>query len=177
MPWRCAIQATSPRSSRRSAASSPASIPSRSATTSPPCRSGCIGITAPRRFDSLIITVFAALTLVLAFIGLYGVMAYRAAQRTRELGIRVALGAARGQVLELVLREGMGHALVGTALGLALALVLTRFMASLLFAVQPRDARTFAGPAGTLMVVAFASCLLPARRATRVDAVEALRAE
>jgi putative ABC transport system permease protein len=75
------------------------------------------------------------------------------------------------------LREGVGLGLVGTALGLGLALLLTRFMASLLFGVQPRDAGTFAGPAGTLMVVAFASCLLPARRATRVDAVEAPRAE
>jgi predicted permease len=130
-------------------------------------------IVAPRRFDSLIITVFAALALVLASIGLYGVMAYQVGQRTRELGIRVALGAGRGQVLGLVLREGLGLALVGTGLVLALALLLRRFMAG----VQPRDAGTFAGAAGTPMLVGLAASLPPARRATRVDLIEALRVE
>ncbi len=132
---------------------------------------------APRRFDSIVIDAFAALALVLAAVGLYGVMAYQVAQRTQELGIRMALGADRRRVLGFVLREGMGLALLGTVCGIALSLALSRFLAGMLFGVTPRDVPTFAGVSLTLVAVALVACYLPARRATRVDPMVALRYE
>ena len=132
---------------------------------------------APRRFTSILIDVFAALALVLAAVGLYGVMAYQVTQRTQELGIRMALGADRARVLRFVLREGAGLALLGTVCGVALSLGLSRLLASMLFGVTPRDLPTFAGVSATLIAVALVACYLPARRATKVDPMVALRYE
>ena len=134
-------------------------------------------IVAPRRFNSIVIDVFAALALVLAAVGLYGVMAYQVAQRTRELGIRMALGADQRQVLRFVLREGLGLAMLGAACGIALSLGLSRLLAGMLFGVTPRDVPTFAGVSITLIAVALVACYLPARRATKVDPTVALRYE
>ena len=132
---------------------------------------------APRRFDSIVIDAFAALALVLAAVGLYGVMAYQVAQRTQELGIRMALGADRGRVLGFVLREGMGLALLGTVCGIALSLALSRFLAGMLFGVTPRDVPTFTGVSAVLIAVTLIACYLPARRATKIDPMVALRYE
>ncbi len=134
-------------------------------------------IVAPRRFNSIVIDVFAALALMLAAVGLYGVMAYQVAQRTRELGIRMALGADRRQVLRFVLREGLGLSVLGAACGIALSLALTRLLSGMLFGVTPRDVPTFAGVSITLIAVALVACYLPARRATKVDPMVALRYE
>lgn len=132
---------------------------------------------APRRFSSIVIDAFAALALVLAAVGLYGVMAFQVAQRTQELGIRMALGADRRRLLGFVLREGMGLALLGTVCGISLSLALSRLLAGMLFGVTPHDLPTFAGVSVTLMGVALVACYLPARRATRVDPMVALRYE
>ncbi|HET7631677.1 MAG TPA: ABC transporter permease [Gemmatimonadaceae bacterium] len=132
---------------------------------------------ATRRFNALLINVFAGLALLLAAVGLYGVMAFQVTQRTRELGIRKALGADRYRVLRFVLREGMGMVLLGTVVGVALSLGLTRFLASLLFGVSPRDLLTFSTVPAVLMLVGLAACYLPARRATKVDPMIALRDE
>ncbi|MGH7689060.1 MAG: FtsX-like permease family protein, partial [Gemmatimonadaceae bacterium] len=134
-------------------------------------------IVAPRRLESVVINVFAGLALVLAAVGLYGVMAYQVAQRTQELGIRMALGADRARVLWFVLRDGMDLALLGAALGVALSLALSRFIAGMLFGVSARDPFTFAVVPLILVVVALAACYLPARRATKVDPMVALRYE
>jgi putative ABC transport system permease protein len=125
----------------------------------------------------LLLTWFAALALALAAIGVYGVMAYLVSQGTRELGIRLALGAAPRDLLALVIRQGMVVALVGTALGLAGAMLLTRFMRSLLFGVRPSDPLTFVVIAATLTVVALAASYVPARRAARIDPIVSLRSE
>jgi predicted permease len=121
--------------------------------------------------------IFGVLALVLAGVGIYGVIAYTTRQRTREIGIRMALGAQRMQVLQLVLKQGLRLTIAGMALGLALSLALTRFLRSLLFGVTPTDLWTFAGVAVLLCLVALAACLLPARRATRVDPMVILRYE
>jgi putative ABC transport system permease protein len=129
------------------------------------------------RFSALLLTVFAALALLLAIIGLYGTVAYAVSQRTNEIGIRMALGARPGTALRLVLGRGLLLALTGCAIGLAGAILLTRLMNSLLFGVSATDPATFVGVAILMAGVAFVACYIPARRATRVDPMVALRYE
>jgi len=132
---------------------------------------------APRRFNLLLLGVFALVGLALAGVGLYGVMSYTVTQRTREIGVRMAMGAQTGDVLRLVIGEGMKLALTGALLGLGGALALTRLMGSLLYGVQATDTVTFGGVMGVVGVVTAAASLLPAYRATRVDPLVALRVE
>ena len=132
---------------------------------------------AERRFSMLLLTLFAVLALGLAAIGIYGVMSYLVSQGTRELGIRLALGAAPRDLLLLVVRQGMSIAVVGMVLGLAGAFALTRFMRTLLYGVQASDPVTFAAIAATLTLVALVACYVPARRAARIDPIVSLRTE
>jgi putative ABC transport system permease protein len=130
-----------------------------------------------RRLTLVLLASFAALALLLAAVGVYGVIAYTVRQRTRELGIRLALGAQAGAVLRLILREGLKLTLIGIALGLTAAFALTRWMESLLFGVRPTDPLTFGVIALVLLLVAICACWIPARRATQVDPLIALRSE
>jgi putative ABC transport system permease protein len=130
-----------------------------------------------RRFFMLMLLVFAALALILAAVGIYGVMSYVASQRTQEIGIRMALGAQTGDVLKLIMGNGMALALIGVVAGLAGAFALTRFMAGVLFGVTATDAMTFVSVSAGLIAVALLACYLPARRATKVDPLVALRYE
>jgi putative ABC transport system permease protein len=132
---------------------------------------------AQPRFRTFLIGLFAALALLLAAVGIYGVMSQMVAQRTHEIGIRMALGAQARDVLGLALRHGMSLAIIGIAIGMAGALALTRLMGSLLFEVSATDPMTFAGVAMLQAVVALLACYIPARRATKVDPVVALRCE
>jgi predicted permease len=132
---------------------------------------------AHRRFSMLLLALFAALALVLGTLGTYGLMAYQVSQGTRELGIRLALGATPRRLLAFVLREGMAVAVSGVAVGLAAALALTRAMRSLLFGVGALDPLTFLVVPGLLLLAALAACYLPARRAAAVDPVTSLRSE
>jgi putative ABC transport system permease protein len=130
---------------------------------------------APRRFNTLLLALFAALALALAAIGVYGVVSYSVSQQTREIGIRMALGAQRRDVLRIVLGRGAGLIGVGICIGLAAALATTRVMATLLYGVTASDFPTLACVAALLALVALAACYIPARRAMNVDPVEALR--
>jgi len=130
-----------------------------------------------RRFSLVIFGVFGTAALLLAAMGIYGVTTYAVAQRTREIGIRMALGAQMRDVLKLVLTNGMSLALTGAAIGLAGAYAITRVMSSLLFEVTPTDLVTFTTVPVVLIFVALLACLIPARRATKVDPLVALRYE
>jgi ABC-type antimicrobial peptide transport system permease subunit len=121
--------------------------------------------------------VFAALALVLAVIGLYGVLAYTVTQRQREIGVRIALGARQLDVMRLVVGHGMKLTLVGVGVGLAGSLALTRLLSTLLFEIKPTDTVTFASVTFLLVVVALLASVIPARRAMKVDPIEALRNE
>ncbi len=133
--------------------------------------------TASDRFYLVLLGLFAGLAVTLAAVGLYGVVAYLVSRRTREIGIRVALGAPREHVVRLVLGQGMGPVIVGTVLGLVTALAGGRVLSSLLFEVEPWDPLTFVGGTGLLLCVALAATLLPARWATKIPPTEAMRVE
>ena len=132
---------------------------------------------AAKRFVMVLLGVFAALAVILSAVGIYGVISYIAAQRTQEIGIRMALGAGRANVLGMVLSEAGRMALLGVGIGLVTAFALTRLMSSILFGVSTHDPLTYLGVAALLMLVALAACYIPARRATRVDPMVALRYE
>jgi putative ABC transport system permease protein len=130
-----------------------------------------------RRFNMLLLAIFAGLAMVLAGVGIYGVMAYGITQRTHEIGLRMALGAQRRDVLGMLIGHAMFLAAAGIGLGLAGALALTQFMASLLYGVTPTDLKTFALVSLLLAGVVFGASYIPARRATRLDPMAALRYE
>jgi putative ABC transport system permease protein len=132
---------------------------------------------ASRRFNMVLLAAFASLALVLAAIGIYGIVAYSVTERTHEIGVRLALGAQRRDVIAMVVGQGMAMTAAGTVVGVAAALILTRLMSTLLFSVSAVDPATFLAIPCLLMAVALLACYVPARRATRVDPLQALRSE
>jgi putative ABC transport system permease protein len=133
--------------------------------------------TAPRRLAALMLGLFAVVAFILAAVGIYGVMSYSVTQRTHEIGIRMALGAQRRDVVRLVVGQGLALAVIGVAVGLAAAFALTRFTSTLLFRVNATDPVTFGAISLLLSLVAVLASYLPARRATHVDPLVALRYE
>jgi putative ABC transport system permease protein len=133
--------------------------------------------TATQRFSMLLQVLFALVALSLAAVGLYGVLAFTVTRRTAEIGVRMALGAERSDVLRMIVRQGMAIVAVALAVGVAGALASGRLLASLLFGVSPADPVTYTIVVGVLLVVALVACWIPARRASGVDPAEALRAE
>jgi predicted permease len=132
---------------------------------------------AEPRFRTVLLAIFAGIALVLAAVGIFGVMSYSVAQRTRELGLRIALGSSRSRVLQLVLAHGLRLTVVGVVIGLAATFLLTHYVSSMLFNVPPYDPMTLVGVVAILFVISLCACYLPARRATLVDAMVALREE
>jgi putative ABC transport system permease protein len=132
---------------------------------------------APRRFNFWLLGAFAFVALALAIVGVYGVVAYVVSQRVREIGIRVALGATRRQVVGLLLLSGMRWAVAGTALGLGVAVLVSRSIASMLFGVAPTDPPTFMAIALLMLAISAGASYLPARRAAAADALESRRAD
>jgi putative ABC transport system permease protein len=130
---------------------------------------------AERRFSMQMISLFAITALLLASLGIYGVISYIVSERTHEIGIRLALGAQRANIVRMVLRQGLRLALTGAAVGLVGALIVSQFMAGLLYGVRPTDPLTFLSVAMVLMGVAMLATYIPARRATKVDPMCALR--
>jgi ABC-type antimicrobial peptide transport system permease subunit len=130
---------------------------------------------AQRRFAMQMVGIFGLVALLLAGIGIYGVISYAVTQRTREIGIRIALGARSADVLRLVVGQGMILSLIGSGIGIVLTIVLTRFLAGMLFGISPNDPATLVVTSLLLMVVAALACYFPARRATKVDPMVALR--
>jgi ABC-type antimicrobial peptide transport system permease subunit len=135
------------------------------------------GSVADRRFNLALMLSFAGLALGLAMVGCYAVVAYAAAQRTREVGIRLAFGASRREVTALIVKSEMRWSLLGVGVGLSGAIALSRFMKGLLFEIAPTDPWTFVITAATLLAVAFLASVLPARRAACIDPMQALRVE
>ena len=132
---------------------------------------------SPKRLITLLLGGFSWLALVLASLGIYGVISYSVSQRTQEMGIRLAIGSPRTAVLKLIIGEGMKLTAMGVVIGLIVSLVLTRTMQALLFGVSATDPLTFAANAFLLTAVAALACSLPARRAAKIDPMEALRYE
>jgi predicted permease len=130
-----------------------------------------------RRFNMVLFGTFAALALVLSAVGIYGVISYSVSQRTREIGLRMALGARSGDVLAMVLRDGLVLTLIGVVIGVAGAMALTRLLSTLLYEISPADPVTYGGVAALILAVAALACLLPARRAATVEPMIALRYE
>jgi ABC-type antimicrobial peptide transport system permease subunit len=120
---------------------------------------------------------FGALALLVACIGVYGILAYRVARRTREIGVRLALGASRAGVQWMIVRESLALLVIGVAIGIPLALGLSRYVASLLYGLRPTDPMTIAAALGVLAIVSMAAAIIPARRAARIDPMGALRCE
>jgi putative ABC transport system permease protein len=134
-------------------------------------------VNAQPRFEMLLLAVFAMIALLLAAVGIYGVMSYAVSRRTHEIGVRISLGASRSSVLLLVMRQGALLAMAGLSAGLALAFLLARLMTKLIYGISPNDPLTFASVAALLFIVALLACYVPARRAMRVDPVSAMRCE
>jgi putative ABC transport system permease protein len=133
------------------------------------------GNAAQPRLNSVLLAVFACVALLIAAVGIYGVLSYSVNQRSREIGVRMALGAPRAAVLRMIVGEGMRMGIAGIAAGLLGAVAVSRVLSSMLFGVQARDPLTFASVAAILIVIALAACYFPARRATAIDPVIALR--
>jgi putative ABC transport system permease protein len=132
---------------------------------------------APRRYSLSLLGAFATLALLLSAVGIYGIVSYTTLQRTREFGIRIAVGATRGSVMSQIFRHGLALTALGATLGVVIALLFTRALAQLLFEVSPLDAVTFASAVVVLVLISTCACLLPAWRASHLDPVRALRSE